>query len=385
MKSIIRDHIMTGSKKEINISSNLKDEIQTRFEGLQNDTSPDVDAFHEFLGLVTQIVNREIRADNFPRFIRSKQFQQAATSFYNNSKIMIPRVTVDFPFTERDFSVTHFTKRDLAFAQWLTEDNNDWKLVYNRSGSNGYIRFLGLFPRVSFLQECTIMKHETIIPYTLDVCVLANSNYNYAELANKQVKRMYADKYFKAQDMKDSLKNDVEVLQVDTALTLIYAEIGLVFDVRRTVALTTIVKRDDKIYIIYKPCQVEGDPKFLERAPFSYEKENKKIECKAYQTPCWQVIMLSKIDENKTLHSEVTIARGGGWLDGAVTNLVKNLIIKGILEKVVEDLDIRYKMLTTTTIDPKSKMDLVKIEAKTSAQAKLMSRALFPDHVVDTD
>jgi hypothetical protein len=373
-KTIITDFIEHDSKKEVNISGTVKEKTLKDYKDYVQGNLKNDQLFSTFSELLP-IINSQMKADTFPRFIRTQAFQTMAPSLCNNKKVMVPRIVQTFSFSNSDFQIPCLTEKDFAFCKYLNEDFYDWELSFSAEGVNGYYTNMHHFSEIGYMKDCSVAKLVVILPYSFDVCVLVNSNFDHLGMVSKKIEGCNVEKFYSVDEIEKTCK-DVKHLQTCCAHTTTYTNLFYPMHMRRIPQLSTAVQYDDNVSIISKPFvgkEEEKDASFTKRS-YEYEINGKKQKKQMYTMPCYSTITLTKIDDTRTLHTSIAILNTGGWLNGKV---VRDLSNKYAFEKLSKDLFKKYEILTKTKFPIDSKLDKFKDVMQQNAQGKMMHSAIF--------
>jgi hypothetical protein len=147
---------------------------------------------------------------------------------------------------------------------------------------------------------------------------------------------------------------------------------------RRSSQLSTILKIDGNITILGKPYLnvYNNDPNFLEKGQFTYDRDGKKITGDMFHMPIICHITLSKVDENKTLQTDLIIVNPCGWLN---SKKLRDATVKTTLQTLAKDLYNKYEALTKTKFPKDSKLEDFKEYMLGNPIGQTMYNALYGD------
>jgi hypothetical protein len=98
-----------------------------------------------------RIIHLQLQMDSFPRFIRTKKFQELIMKKHkNNSKLLIPKMAIQFPFKEEDFINSKINENDFKFMKHILMDDFEWELIGSQPNEfNIYHSNCNLLPNLS--------------------------------------------------------------------------------------------------------------------------------------------------------------------------------------------------------------------------------------------
>jgi hypothetical protein len=366
IENIINQYIRHKSKQELNLSSSTRLTLEEQYDLFQKSEISLADMIAQ-LEIVCKIVFLELKADPFPRFIRSPQFVKVAPQFAKNSAVMVLKATKNFKFTRKDFQIPAFTRKDLALGKYLLSEIYDWKSSFSKPGINCYYSTLQVFPEIEYMKGSTLMKVECILPFSYDNALMVHSSAEAAALTNKSVEKV---------DVKYIVSKDLGVEDVmdsfDAILVKTYTNMFYPLNMRRFDTVGGISMDEDGIYIQFKPYEFEPDKnEFTKKGSHDWNGKKRTM----YITPAWGIAMLTKIDEYKTLHTEVICTQIGGWLGGELT---RSLTYKFAMEKFSSDIYVRYGCFNEKFLSKDKKLtDYREMLEKNQDQGKLLAKIFF--------
>jgi hypothetical protein len=113
----------------------------------------------------------ELHHDNFPRYIRSERASAILTKYQSCTDVLLPKVSVQFPFTDENFSVPFISDDEFNFMEKLISDSFDWNLIMSKNGiqtPNVYLSNLNFLPNSKLFENSTSVKVEGIIPLNVE-------------------------------------------------------------------------------------------------------------------------------------------------------------------------------------------------------------------------
>jgi len=132
VKDIIKQYIETGSKKEINISGDIRNAILETFKTHENSETWTLEMTPKklFSNAFFVIVNL-LKHDPFKRFVRTAECEAVMKQFKHDSTVVSPAITNDFSYDDEFFTHPFFRDRDIDFFLSLFEDSYDWEVSSN--------------------------------------------------------------------------------------------------------------------------------------------------------------------------------------------------------------------------------------------------------------
>jgi hypothetical protein len=113
----------------------------------------------------------ELYYDNFRRFVRSKKALELYPKYYDCEEVMVPKISKQYPFVDKDFCRPIVTDTDLKFMDALLKDSYDWNLILSKKGDqtpNVYLSYLNFLPNSKLFQNSSCIKVEGLIPLNIE-------------------------------------------------------------------------------------------------------------------------------------------------------------------------------------------------------------------------
>jgi hypothetical protein len=112
---------------------------------------------------VVKIIINEIKYDNFPRFVNSKEFEILFEKYKNDKNVIGSYKQKNFPYSEVDFQTHMVTEKDIEFLLEIFKETMDMKLVYQikEKKANGFVSVCNLetiMPNLEFSKNSGILK-----------------------------------------------------------------------------------------------------------------------------------------------------------------------------------------------------------------------------------
>jgi hypothetical protein len=166
------NYIEVNSPREININGKLRREFLSKIE--KSDQKNHLNEWklqetpEELLLAMRTKISTELYMDSFPRFVRSNIGYNAIKKYKSNPDVVIPRVSLQFPYIDSDFISTKIEESDLSFMEYVNKDSIEWELLDSSNNKNRNIYFSNflLFPKLSF--ETSSSKFEYLFPYSFE-------------------------------------------------------------------------------------------------------------------------------------------------------------------------------------------------------------------------
>jgi hypothetical protein len=300
VKSMTETFIQEKSPKELVIGNTLKDFILEKQKQL-SETGWNIDIRPlELFEPVKQIITMEHKNDAFKRFIRTKACLKLVEKHQNVKGVLLPQVSKVFSYKDEDFQNVPLTDQDSEFMKIMQLDNTDWKISYSdkKNKVTGYISYWNFFPDLTFLSPNSVnSKVEIIFNSSLQVAALTcMSNYLLIDpmVINHKILEYKPGEYVKVQ-----FTLSLGFMMGPTRIETVYYSV-------------TYDPEKKQIVLRTKPCQME-DWKFLEEKKTKISKRNAKESItKTIQFFTWNQMILTQIDENRTLYEYIFMLDLGG-------------------------------------------------------------------------
>jgi hypothetical protein len=311
VNSMVKTFIQEKSPKELSIGNTLKEFILEKQKQL-SETGWNIDIRPlELFEPVKQIIIMEHKNDSFKRFIRTKACLKLVEKYQDVKGVLLPQVSKVFSYKDEDFQNIPLTDQDKEFMKIMQLDNTDWKIAYSdkKNKVTGFISYWNFFPELTFLSQNTLnAKVEIIFNSSLQrVALTCLSNYLYIDpmVINHKVLEYKPGEYVKIQ-----FTINLGFMMGPTRIETVYYSIS--YDPEKK-----------KIFLRTKPCQME-DWKFLQEKKTKISKRTgKESTSKTIQFFTWNQMIITEIDENKTLYEYIFMLDLGGK-----TKIPKVLITK---------------------------------------------------------
>jgi hypothetical protein len=126
INEVYETYIKVGSKKEINISSENREEFEKILKKSMENQRKDLKVF---LKEISNLVKKELECDSFPRFLRTEQCLKLLEKYQKDEKVCGSMKKKQYPYTEKDFKEKFITEKDIHFLNEVKKENYDWELL----------------------------------------------------------------------------------------------------------------------------------------------------------------------------------------------------------------------------------------------------------------
>ena len=171
---IIEDYVKTTGKKEINISGETKLKLfqdfgaQLEQEEIWNLQQTPTEIFAP----IKKILLTELRADNWPRFVRTKDFHEIIMHYVDNPKVMVLNSLSKYPFKDEHFEKPYVTKQEMLFMNDVVQDSFNWDSIYSKNHFNVYSSSIKFIPDSNFFKSSNAVRFEYVIPYSFEQSIV---------------------------------------------------------------------------------------------------------------------------------------------------------------------------------------------------------------------
>ena len=136
---IIELYIIDKSKKELNLSYQIKKNFLENFKLQENNNNKWIlkinvnDLFNEILNFI----KIELLYDKFSIFVRRKETIKLIKKYYKNTNLIINRITKDFNYTLKDLEDTLIiTEKDIELLDTISNDSFEWIITKKFNKNN---------------------------------------------------------------------------------------------------------------------------------------------------------------------------------------------------------------------------------------------------------
>jgi hypothetical protein len=166
---IIDTFLKNSSKREVNISGDSKNRLFTNFQGqLTEERWILEETAYDIFFPVKKILMNELHADNFPRFIRTKNCLDVVSKYNGNPKVMILCSILKYPLCDKDFEKPFISQIEMNFIKDVFKDSFVWELVTSTEVMNTYTCNIPLIPNSEFFKRSTPIKIECVLPFSFE-------------------------------------------------------------------------------------------------------------------------------------------------------------------------------------------------------------------------
>eukprot|EP01080_Neovahlkampfia_damariscottae_P008094 gene8094-12555_t len=194
---IIEEFIKSTGKREINIAGETKLKLFHDFGSqLEEKKWMLKETAFEIFYPIRKILLAELRADNFPRFVRTKEFSEVIKNYCDDPKVMVLSAVTKYPFTDEHFENQFVSNKEMEFMQDVLQDSFNWDSIYSKNHLNVY----------SSNNSSTAFRFETILPYSFEKSVIfflsiKNLMQLEPEITDISIREKVFSKYLKHEDV----------------------------------------------------------------------------------------------------------------------------------------------------------------------------------------
>eukprot|EP01080_Neovahlkampfia_damariscottae_P000796 gene796-9046_t len=322
--SIVKKFIFENSELEVNISFDKKKELlQLYEEQMKNDSwiikKTPVETFEPIIAILKQ----ELKYDPFKRFVRTKKCEQLMIQFQKEDSVVVPKILKNFDYTHEHFLTPDIEDTDFEFGLSLLRDNYSWKLIGSNidNNMNTFVSSENYFPGLKDQFRATAIRYETILPYSIELCMIATKTHKSIYESDPNVKNIIAYDFVSYEDLQKKYKSDIEgKLKKYVPRSQCTFETSLSFPKPlnyRMMKCGTSYHYDEKLkrfLQLTKPF-IDKNEEWLTQntSEIRVNKEGKLRKSKYYPMFAFSVNEFQEIDNNRTLCSQVIIMNIGGW------------------------------------------------------------------------
>lgn len=303
VEHIIENFLKDGSPKEINISNETKEFTLKKLE--------DYKGMEAFKDIRTKIVI-EMKYDSFKRFVRSKECLKIVEKYAQNSEVILPVLAERFNYTDSDFDDQILFDEDLKFMDILYQDSPYWELLNSfKEGAcygNSWWSHENYIPNVTKASGVSIAKYDIVLPFAFEHVLCS-----FFPLA-EQIK--FDPQCGKYETFNYKTENGKSFATIMYNVTFDYPFNCRLYPMVASGHYDPEIK---KCVQIFKPCEIETlkEHKWLEKNMTNclQRKGDKEHLGKAYKMFDFQSTHIQKVDNKKTLFTQIHLYALGGWIN----------------------------------------------------------------------
>ena len=136
---IIKLYIIEKSKKELNLSYEIKKSFLESFKLQENNDKKWILKINinELFNEILNFIKNELLYDKFSIFVRRKECIKLIKKHYKNSDLIITRITKDFNYTIKDLENTLIiTEKDIELLDIISNDSFEWIITKKNNKKN---------------------------------------------------------------------------------------------------------------------------------------------------------------------------------------------------------------------------------------------------------
>eukprot|EP01080_Neovahlkampfia_damariscottae_P010953 gene10953-3661_t len=345
---IVSIYLNEESKEEINISGKLKLELLDQYK-------PQIDEHEEFkmnpkdfFTHVQKVVQEELYFDSWKRFVRSNFCDGIVYKFHDNSAICSPQMINQFSYPDDYYSHPFIFDADIEFAKLLIKDNFHWELI-NRDKNgmgNTFWSTLNYFP--NFSESVSGVKQECILKHSFDKVLLTfMSDKMMTDDIDPTLKQIKTVEYYDYESLKEIFKErgfENSISKYKRSQVVNHSDIVLGPLMTPRIVSFGITAHQDvetgSVFYFGKPYERENR-KFFKSTKMNVvvKKGEEPKNTNAIPMFDWFFYYLQKIDENKTLYTQIHMFNIGGYLSKLKFDSFGKMLVKAQGEKVVKNLE----------------------------------------------
>lgn len=375
--AIIETFVDKNSEKQVNISGK---DYEILLKLYQDAKDAKLKNPVEDLSNLKMILEQELYLDNFPRFIRCKNYINLFQKYKDDSQVMCPAVTTRFSLNDNQFDKLIATESELDFMMELSKDSFEWQHIHGNKNINLYFSDTDFLPYSKFFKGSSCIKADAILPYNYHrvLTVLNHERLNDAFNIKRTNKILT---FYSVEDLKKLYPESNIIgpcIDIDETLHFPFP-----FNTPRRLKITITmlhVEKDHTVLILIKPSL--GNLKYKDKE-IDWSKKNPLNDgLDGYYVPTIHLIKVKKVAD---LITHVTHIKSKSHLLKIVFNF------RGYLNQAKQMVPIMIKMLFGTThqkidklletMEEKTRKDLE--ELKNDPFAKLILE-IFPNEFISS-
>jgi hypothetical protein len=326
LQMLIEDFLLKDSKFELSVSKRTSIIVLEMYETFlleksqKNKQKDDwIQHTRRIVSKIEKTIKEELMHHSWGSFLRTKECEKLMKLNYRNSLICSPQVTQYFSFSDEYFLHPFIFEQDFQFADLMFKDNFKWTLLKSDE-YNAFLTFFNFLPQVKEAQTSFTAKFEFLVDANFHRLALAYHS-NYCKLETDLDFKYYKTlEYFRFEKLKEIFqKNKWEDLgdsERDLSVNILHFTLPFPMSPRiyHHSSSAKYNPEDESIIVILKP-YVKDNLQFSKMltTDVCLEKGGAFKNTKAIPLFNYCFFKYKKINQNKTLFTQVLIADFGGW------------------------------------------------------------------------
>lgn len=318
---IITTFLMEDSKREVNLPSNLRKKVLDLYSSSKQEENKKEWIIEQkpesFFKECKLSLLSTLKHDSFKRFIRTSEFTQVIQKYLGNTDLMVPKISTQFHYVDKDFKDALVTDRDFDFINMLLKDSFEWEIIGSKYENGG--RLTTYWSDVCYLPDFSATKKKHHL-HTLKYECILEAPFNKA-VALYPLGAFYdIDPNTAYIDTIKYMKKDGDVYKRDHYISK--SSIIFPFPLNQRVfeacVSTDYDPKRKRLIQILKPCadtskgdycELRTDKVITKRGGTEY------VEKQVYLMFDLMAIVIEKLDDYRTYYSQIHLIGIGGWGD----------------------------------------------------------------------
>jgi hypothetical protein len=208
---ILDTFLKNSSKREVNISGDSKLRLLNNFQGqLTEEKWILEETAYDIFFPVKKILMNELHADNFPRYVRTKNCLDVVSKYFGNPKVMVLSSILKYPLCDKDFEKPFISQIEMNFIKDVFKDSYVWELVNSTKLMNIYRCSIPLIPNSEFFKNSISIKIECVLPFSFEKVATFFFSIEHTKKVNTDLLEMELNEKHWTKDLKEKYpKEDI--------------------------------------------------------------------------------------------------------------------------------------------------------------------------------
>jgi len=214
-KEIVKKYLTIGSDFEVNISQETKDNLMSSLKKqLEEKEWILEETAYEIFYPLKRILLLELCADNWPRFVRSKNFIKMIEKYSENTKVMKVITALKYPFKDEHYEKPFVTTSEMSFLNELLAESFAWEPIYRKKHFSVYQTQMRFLPESKYFSHAKSLKLHATLPFSFEKVIRFFLSMDYFKFSDPSVTNIDIRENLKIVDLgkkypEDSIANQV--------------------------------------------------------------------------------------------------------------------------------------------------------------------------------
>eukprot|EP01080_Neovahlkampfia_damariscottae_P007235 gene7235-11550_t len=323
---IINTFIKEKAFRELNISQPTREGLMESLKGQLEEKDKwilEKDAYTLFTPL-KRILMLELSADNFTRFIRSKNVEEVFSKYSENPNVMKLNTVLKYPFDDKIFDKPFISKEEIFFCEELQADSFLWEQIYSKKSYSVYTSTYKFIPGSKFFESSMGFKIITTLPFPIEKVISFLLKKDYLKQVEKGLVNFEVKDTFSMEQLINEFPKDNIANQIRSITTEICCHPPFPFNTPRKYSDVFCVHYNPQKRILYfarrpylKQFSSNENIQWSKKMKYEFTENNETKILEGYLATKMVMYRIEFVDELTTKVSMVTLLDPKGYLQNA--------------------------------------------------------------------